>query len=103
MAQIRNRGSKCMANWDLLRKEGGVKQTHYETFYGTKPQAKAYANDIEKELKRKVGSSKSITFTIIDLFDKWLNSVKSTIDIRTYESYEYQTKRLRPFIGDLQL
>ncbi len=105
MAQLRNRGSNVWQIVIYLGKDNeGKKQSQSETFYGSKPQAKAYGNDLEKELKRnRMGPSKSVAFTINDLFNKWLTSIKSTISIRTYESYEYQTRRLRPFIGDLQL
>ncbi|KGK81780.1 hypothetical protein DP73_21160 [Desulfosporosinus sp. HMP52] len=105
MAQLRNRGSNV---WQIVvylgKDDEGKRQSHSETFYGTKSQARAYGNDLEKELKRnKMGPSKLVAFTINDLFDKWLSSIKSSIGIRTYESYEYQTRRLRPFIGHLQL
>jgi len=105
MAQLRKRGSNV---WQVViylgKDDDGKRQSHSETFYGSKPQARAYGNDLEKGLKlNKVGSVKSVAFTINDLFDKWLSSIKSSIEIRTYESYEYQTRRLRPFIGDLQI
>lgn len=104
MAQFRNRGTNVWQIGIYLGKDdGGKRITHYETFYGTKPQAREYGNDLEKELKRKVGSSDSVAFSIDDLFDKWLSSIKSSIENRTYTSYEYQSRRLRPFVGDLQL
>ena len=104
MAQLRNRGSNVWQIGIYLGKDDeGNKQTHYETFYGNKTQAKAHGSDLEKRFKHKVGPSNSVAFTVGDLFDKWLNHVKSTLCIRTFESYLYKSNRLKPFVGDLQL
>lgn len=103
MAQLRKRGNAWQIIIYLGKDDDGKKKTYSETFHGSKPLAKAYGNDLEKEMKRKIGSSKSVAFTINDLFDKWLSSIESSVGKRAIESYKYQTKRLRPFVGDLQL
>ena len=49
MAQLRNRGSNVWQIGIYLGKDDeGNKQTHYETFYGNKTQAKAHGSDLEK-------------------------------------------------------
>lgn len=104
MAQLRNRGSNVWQIAIYLGKDDGKKQTHYETFYGTKSQAKVYANDLEKEYKRKkIGSSKATVYTVSDLLEVWLHGVEKGIEKSTFQQYKRQGKKLKALLGDLQL
>jgi integrase len=104
MAQLRNRGSN---NWQigiyLGKDDEGKKITHYETFYGTKPQARAYANKLEVELKEKRNVPKSHSMILDDLFNKFLEYKSNKIERSTYEKYKSQIKKLRDLLGDLYL
>jgi len=104
MAQFRNRGSNVWQIGIYLGKDDeGKKQTQYFTFYGTKSQAKAYGNDLEKEYKHKAGPSKSVVINVADLLDKWLHDVQKRIEKSTFEQYQRQAKKLKFLLGDLQL
>lgn len=104
MAQIRKRGTNV---WQigiyLGRDEEGKKCTHYETFYGNKTQAKEYSFDLEKQMKLKVGSSKSSVMFAEELFTKWLHDTKKRVEISTYEQYQRHVKKLTSLLGDLPL
>ena len=103
MAQIRKRGNNV---WQITiyigKDDEGKKKFKYETFYGTKTQAKGYANEEEIKLKKTVGA-KGKDLNIGELFDIWLREVKNTVYERSYESYYYRVKKLKPYVGHLQL
>lgn len=104
MAQIRNRGSNVWYLQIFVGKDDeGKKEFIYETFYGTKPQAKLYANKLEIELKAKGIGPKSVSMTMSDLLNKWLDTIKKRIEKSTYEQYEHHVFKLIQLLGDLQL
>ncbi|AHF07164.1 tyrosine-type recombinase/integrase [Desulfitobacterium metallireducens] len=104
MAQFRNRGSNVWQIGIYLGKDDeGKKQTHYETFYGSKPQAKLYAGKIEAELKKKMNVPKAHDMTMNNLFDDYLKYKETRIELSTYKTYERQIDRLRPLVGNLYL
>ena len=104
MSQLRNRGSNVWQVGIYLGKDDdGKKKTHYETFYGTKSQAKLYASKLEVELKQKMNVPKSQELTINNLFDDFLKFKRDKIERSTFEQYERHINKLRDLIGDLYL
>ncbi len=79
------------------------KKCIYETFYGTKPQARVYANKLEIELKSRGTAPKSASMTISDLLNQWLDAVKRRIEKSTFEQYLRNANLLIELLGDLQL
>lgn len=104
LAQLRNRGSNVWQIQVFLGKDvDAKKKCVYETFYGTKPNAKLYANKLEIELKSRGTAPKSASMTISDLLSQWLDDVKRDIEKSTLEQYQNHSKRLIEVLGDLQL
>lgn len=104
MAQLRNRGSNVWQIGIFLGKDDeGKKISHYETFYGTKPQARDYANRLEVSLKDKKNLPKAHSMTFCDLFNKFLEYKLNKIEKSTYLKYEGQLEKLNKLIGDLYL
>ncbi|QGZ99445.1 tyrosine-type recombinase/integrase [Dehalobacter restrictus] len=103
MAQLRNRGNNVWQIGIYLGKEEGKKDIYYETFYGTKPQAKIYANKLEIGFKEKRNVPKSHNMSMNELFDKFLEYKFSRIERSTYEKYQSQINKLRDLLGDLYL
>ena len=104
MAQLRNRGTNVWQIQIYLNKDGeGKKQFHYETFYGTKPQAKLHASKLELEFKSKIGSAKTIVLSVENLLNSWLLDILNQIERSTYEQYQRQAEKLIVLLGDLQL
>lgn len=104
MAQLRNRGSNVWQIAIFLGKDdAGKKTTHYETFYGTKPQAKIYANKLEIQLKEKMNVPKSKNMTMAGLFNKFLEYKETRIERSTYSKYQFQIIKLKEILGDLCL
>lgn len=103
MASIRKRGDNSyQISIFLGRDKTGKQDVHRETFYGTKTQAKKYADKLESQMKEKVGPKNKI-MTIGELFDFWLDNIEDDVYERTYEKYEYHVRKLRPIVGDLSL
>ncbi|AFM40952.1 site-specific recombinase XerD [Desulfosporosinus acidiphilus SJ4] len=104
MAQLRNRGTNVWQIQIYLKKDGeGKKQFHYETFYGSKPQAKLHANKLELDFKTKVGSSKTTIQSVEDLLITWLHDIQKQIEKSTYDQYKRHAEKLKDLLGDLQL
>lgn len=103
MAQIRNRGANIWQIGIFQGRENGKKIMYYETFYGSKTQAKLYGNDLEKAMKKKVGSSKAPITSVSELLDNWLEDIKKRVEKSTYDQYQRQATKLNSILGDLQL
>lgn len=104
MAQIRNRGTNVWQIQIYLGKDDeGKKKFDYETFYGTKPQAKLRASELEVNFKAKNGSSKATILTVGELLGKWLLDIPDRIEPSTFERYQRHAERLEGLVGDLQL
>ncbi len=104
MAQLRNRGSNVWQIGIFLGKDdNGKKITHYETFYGTKPQARDYANKLEVQFKEKKNVPKSHNMNINDLFDRFIEAKQNNVELSTLEQYKKHIKRLRDIVGDIPL
>lgn len=104
MAQLRNRGTNVWQIQIYLGKDGeGKKKFDYETFYGTKPQAKLRASELEVNFKAKNGSSKATIMTVGELLEKWLLDIPDRIEPSTHERYQRHAETLDDLVGDLQL
>lgn len=104
MAQIRNRGTNVWQIQIYLGKDGeGKKKFDYETFYGTKPQAKLRASKLEIGYKTTVGSSKASVVSVEDLLCKWLHDIQKVIEKSTFQQYERQANKLKDIMGELPL
>lgn len=84
------------------RDNEGKKLSHYETYYGSKPQAKARATELEVQFKIKHGPRNKV-YTVAQMLELWLDEIKDSVYERTLEKYSWHVKRLVPIVGDLQL
>lgn len=103
MAQIRKRATDVyQISIFVGRDEEGKRKFNYETFYGSKAEAKARAAELEVELQRKVAVKHRMK-DLAKLLDWWLEDIRDTVYERTYEKYVWHVKRLKPVVGELQL
>lgn len=104
MAQIRHKGAnRYLISVYLGRGSDGKRQYHNEMFYGTKPQARVYAAELEVKLKRRVGPAKSAMTLGEFLQEKWLPGIRASVSARTFETYSQHVNRLIPAVGHLPL
>lgn len=86
------------------RDSEGEKTYYHETFYAP---LKAMAQERERELTKKLkqqymGPRTDIT-TVAHWIDAWMIDIKDTIAPRTYITYEYNARTIKPLIGELGL
>jgi integrase len=104
MAQVRNRGSNV---YQIVIFFSKYEKPYYETFYGTKAQAKIYANTKEGELKakrKKINIASSQSITVRELFDMFLEAKldavnKKKMEMGTYVKYKTHLTKLKDVIG----
>jgi integrase len=103
MAQIRRRGPNSYTIGIYLgRGPDGKRKVHYETFQGTRAQAKIYAAELEVRLKRRAGP-KAAAMNLAEYLDLWLDRIRDTVSDRRWETYRWHVSRLKPAAGDLSL
>ena len=88
----------------LGRGPDGKKEFYNETFYAP---IKSLAQERERELKKKlkgqpIGPHTNI-MTLGQWLDAWMIDIKDSVTTRTYSTYKYNAKRIKPFIKDLNL
>ncbi|SFF97750.1 Site-specific recombinase XerD [Desulfotomaculum arcticum] len=104
MAQIRRRGPNKYAIIIYLgRDDTGKKLCHSETFYGSRPQAKLRADELELSLKKKYTGSKAGKMTLGEYLDQWLIVTKETYDEGTWAKNAWHVRRLKECVGDFSL
>lgn len=105
MAQIRRRGPNRYTIIIYLGRdpETGKKLCHSETFYGTRPQAKLRADELELSLKKKHTGSKIAKMTLGEYLDKWLIVTKDTYDEGTWVKNAWHVRRLKECVGKFSL
>ncbi len=102
MAQIRRRGpNRYLITVYVGRDAQGKKVFENETFYGTLPEARQRAAELEIG-KRKKGPRK-LAGTVGEYLETWLKKVEGTVSRRTQESYAYHVKKMLPLLNNLQL
>ena len=103
MAQIRKRGTnKYTISIYLGRGEDGKRKYHYETFHGSKTEAKKYAFQLELKLKRAAGPKKSEKF-LKDYLKRWANQIKGTVSERTWEEYNRHIQKIIPLVENIRM
>lgn len=103
MAQIRRRSPNTYTISVLLgRDKTGKRKFHNETFHGNLTQARRRGAELETELKKRCGP-KGADMTVGELMDRWLEEIKESLYIRTFEKYAWHVRRLKPLIGDFDL
>lgn len=105
MAQIRRRGPNRYTIVVYLGRdpETGKKLCHSETFYGTRPQAKLRAGELELSLKKKHSGSNIAKMTIGEYLDQWLVVTKETYGENTWTKNVWHVQRLKEVIGEIPL
>ncbi len=102
MAQIRRRGpNRYLITVYVGRDAQGKKVFENETFYGTLPEARQRAAELEAG-KRKRGPRK-LAMTVGEYLETWLERIKGTVSRRTHDTYAWHVRKALPAIGDLQL
>jgi len=104
VAQVRRRGPNRYAIIIYLgRDDTGKKLCHSETFYGTRPQAKLHAGELEVALKKRYVGPKAAKMTLGEYLDKWLAGIKGTIDENTWVKNAWHVRRLKEYVGEFSL
>ncbi len=89
---------------DLGRGEDGKRKFYHETFYAP---IKSMVQERERELRKKLKichqGPLSEIMTVGQWMDAWMIDVKGTIAPRTYVTYDYNARTIKPLIGSLEL
>lgn len=100
---VRRRGNKVYnISIYLGRDENGKKQYVFETFYGSKTEAKEREAELKKELKNCKGP-RSAAMTVGEYLKYWLNSIKNNVERNTFNTYSWHVDKLTPLIGEYPL
>ncbi|WP_333871253.1 site-specific integrase [Desulforamulus putei] len=103
MAQIRERKPGVFTISVYLGKDNdGKKKFHHETFKGKLRAAQQRARILEANKDSLKGSANQ-EMILAKYLDYWLEMTKKTVTERTWETYEYHVKKLKPLIGDIRL
>lgn len=104
MAEIRRKGpNRYLILVYVGRGPDGKRRYHREGFRGTLSQAKLRAAELEVELKLRTGPSR-VAMKLGDYLDLWLEQNKPpAVSERTWQTYEWHVRRLKPHVGRLPL
>jgi len=102
---IQKRGpNKWFITIYLGRGPDGKKKNYTETFYAP---IKALAQDREHELRKQLKSRPAgparLAMTLGEFMDTWLADSQSSLAVSTYDTYLYNARTVKPFIGGLQI
>ena len=75
---------------------------HIETFLGGKKEAVLRENELKIQLKNNTYIKKN-KMTVAELFNEWLSSKQSEIELKTYKTYELWTNKIISAIGTVKL
>ena len=75
---------------------------HIETFYGGKKEASLRENELKLQLKNNTYIKKN-KLTVEDLMNEWLESKKSEIELKTYNSYKLWSTKIINAIGNIKV
>ena len=87
---------------DINGYRGGHKVRHYETFYGTKKEAKIKEYQIKIQLKEGSYIKKS-DMTFEDLSKEYLKIQKGILSLKTYINYEHRMITINEHLGYFKL
>lgn len=104
MAEVRRKGpNRYLILVYVGRGPDGKRQYHREGFRGTLSQAKLRAAELEVELKLRTGPSR-VAMKLGEYLDLWLEQNKPpAVSERTWQTYEWHVRRLKPHVGRLPL